>query len=85
MINQRALVTLLRLVQAVLAAVLVAAALPAHTTAAAPEPVAVMTEQPAAAITVPPGFAATIIARLPEYKQPTSITYGPDGALTSPC
>jgi glucose/arabinose dehydrogenase/cytochrome c553 len=32
-------------------------------------------------IVLPAGFAVTLLARLPEGKQPTSIAYGPDGAL----
>jgi glucose/arabinose dehydrogenase len=49
---------------------------------AAEEPtLAAQAEQSAPWITVPPGFAATLVARLPEYKQPTAIAYGPDGAL----
>jgi glucose/arabinose dehydrogenase len=64
----------------VLLAMLVAGGLPARALADEP-PLAAQVEQPAPWITVPPGFAATLVARLPENKQATSIAYGPDGAL----
>src|SRR5687768_15794856 len=49
--------------------------------AAREDSLALMADQPAPSITVPAGFTATLVARLPEFKQPTSIAYGPDGAL----
>jgi glucose/arabinose dehydrogenase len=79
-VTYRSLRIVLRRLQAALAALLVAAVLPALTHAA-PTPVAVMTPEPVPNVLVPPGFKVTRIAQLPQYKQPTSIAYGPDGAL----
>jgi glucose/arabinose dehydrogenase len=47
----------------------------------AAEPIMVGRPEPAPQILLPPGFAATRLILLPEFKQPTSIAYGPDGAL----
>ena len=69
-----------RLARLVALVVFLAAGLPATLTTAAP-PLTAQAETPAPHIVVPAGFRASVLTWLPEDMKPTSLAYGPDGAL----